>query len=355
MDLQEHLIALCNAPGVSGYEHPVREQIAAAWEPLADSLSVDALGNLIAAVEGRGPAPRPRILITAHMDEIGLMVTGFQDGFVRFTEVGGIDVRVLPGQPVIIHGTEPTPGIVASRPPHVLSAADRKRHLPLTRLLIDTGLPPREVARRVQVGDVITFDQPAIALNNGLVTGKALDNRASVACLTRLLELLRHRTQAWDVRVAATVQEEVGLKGGATAAWGLAPDLAIVVDTTWGLGVGVAEDKGFKLGDGPTLMIGPDAHPGLFHAIRQTAGDLDIRITPEVAPGASGTEAHAVHLSRDGIPTAILSIPIRNMHTPVEIAAVKDIERTARLIAGYIATLDDGTLDALSADEPAPA
>jgi endoglucanase len=115
--------------------------------------------------------------------------------------------------------------------------------------------------------------------------------------------------------------------------------------------VGISEDKGFKLGDGPTLIIGPDAHPKLFHMVREVAKELEIKLTPEVAPGASGTEAHAVHISRDGIPTAVISIPIRNMHTPVEIVALKDIQRAARLIAGFIGTLDGDTMDRLWLDE----
>lgn len=345
MELDKHLIELSNTPGVAGYEAPVRGLIAQTWEPLCDALRVDAMGSLVATVQGTGSEPRPRILVTAHMDEIGLMVTRVRDGFVGIAPVGGIDKRILPGQPVMIHGERPIPGLIGTRPPHVVPASERKNYPQIDDLVVDTGLPQKQLEKAVRVGDIVSFDIEAIELSDGLVTGKAMDNRASVACMTRLLEHLQERRPAWDVVIAATVQEEHGLKGSETLAWAIEPDLAIVVDTTWGIGAGVGEDKGFKLGDGPTLLIGPDAHPKLFHMVREVAKDQEYKITPEVAPGASGTEAHVVHISRSGVPTAIISIPIRNMHTPVETVSVKDIKRAARLIAAFIWTLDAGTLD----------
>ncbi len=352
MNLEEHLIALSETPGLAGYERPVRELIQRTWEPLADGLHSDAMGSLIATVRGTGDAePRPRILVTAHMDEIGLMVTAVEEGFIRVTNVGGIDVRTLLAQPVIVHGREPLPALIAARPPHVLTGSDRRKYPHLEDLAVDTGLPAKQVEKLVRVGDPVTFDQKAVALGEGWVSGKAMDNRASVACMTRLLELLRERRPAWDVSVAATVQEEVGLKGGLTTAWASEADLAIVVDTTWALGVGVGEDKGFKLGDGPTLGISVEAHPKLFEWLQEQAKDLEIKLHPEVLPGSSGTEASVVRMAREGIPTAILSIPIRNMHTPVEIVALRDITRTARLIAAFIETLDGDTLGKLSFNE----
>src|SRR5574341_807579 len=164
INLEEHLTELSETPGLAGYEHPVRELIERTWEPLADGLRTDAMGNLIATVHGTGAEPRPRILVTAHMDEIGLMVTKIEDGFIRFTNVGGIDVRVLLSQPVIVHGQEPLPGLVGSRPPHVTAQADRKKYPEMADLVIDTGLPARQVEKTVRVGDPVTFDQKAVAL-----------------------------------------------------------------------------------------------------------------------------------------------------------------------------------------------
>lgn len=351
MDLEQHLIELAEAPGVSGYEAPVRELVRAAWDGLADDYSVDALGTLLATKRGSGPAPRRRVLVTAHMDEIGLMVTRVEGAFLRFTEVGGIDRRVLLSQPVIVHGERPLPGLIGSRPPHVLSAEERKGYPEIQNMVIDTGLSARQLEKLVPVGAPVTFAQKAAALDEGVICCKALDNRASMAALTLILHALQGRAHRWDVLAAATVQEEVGLGGGRTIAWRTQPDLAIVIDTGWALGNGVSEDDGFKLGDGPTLVIGPNAHPKLFDMVRAKAKELEIKLHPEPAPRSSGTEAWAVQVSRDGVPCAILSIPIRNMHTPVEIVALKDIERVARLVAEFICDLDDATLNKLALDE----
>lgn len=350
MDLDKLLIELSDAPGVSGYEASVREVIRTAWEGLGVQAEIDDLGNLIAVRSGVGIEPRRRVMVTAHMDEIGLMVTRVEGAFLRVTNVGGVDRRVLLSQPVIVHGRRPLPGLVGSRPPHVLPASARKKYPDYDDLVIDTGLPARELARLVPVGALVTFDQRAVSLGDGLVSGKALDNRVSVAVLTALLDALQGRSHAWDVLIVATTQEEVGARGGLTAAWHTRPDLAIVLDTTWGVGVGVGDDKGFAIGEGLSLIIGPNAHPKLFDMLKEKAGKLEIPIKPEPAAGSSGTDGWPIQVSREGVPTAILGIPIRNMHTPVEMVALKDIERAVRLAAEFIGGLDDGVIDKLALD-----
>lgn len=350
MDLESHLIALSEAPGLSGYETPIRDVIQAEWTALANTVSVDRLGSLLATRHGTGDAPRHRILVSAHMDEIGLMVTKVEDGFLRVTSVGGVDRRILMGQPVIVHGDAPIRGLIGSRPPHVLPSSERKKYPSFDDLVIDTGLPQEALQERVHIGSPVSFDQAALPLGSELISGKAMDNRASCAAMTLVLHELQHRAHQWDVMVAATVQEEVGLKGGQTLAWHTQPDLAIVVDTTWAVGVGVNDDKGYKLGDGPTIVIGPNAHPRLFDRITETAKRLEIDLHPEPMERSSGTEGWAVQVSREGIPTAILSIPIRNMHSPVEIVSLKDIRRTARIIVEVITGLGEETLPSLSLD-----
>ncbi|MBN1311841.1 MAG: M20/M25/M40 family metallo-hydrolase [Anaerolineae bacterium] len=351
MDLQKHLIELSDAPGVSGYEAPVREVLRSLWERLAGQLSVDNLGSLVAVRPGSGAEPRRRVMVTAHMDEIGLMVTRIDGAFLRFTNVGGIDRRVLLSQPVIVHGERPLPGLVGSRPPHVLSDSDRKKYPGYDDLVIDTGLSERELRKAVQVGTPVTFEQRAVSMGDGLISGKALDNRVSVAALTLLLDQLQGRSPAWDVMAVATTQEEVGMRGGTTAAWHTRPDLAIVIDTTWATGVGVGDDKGFPLGEGLSLVIGPNAHPKLFDALRKKSGELEIPVMPEPMARSSGTDGWPIQVSREGVPTAIIGIPIRNMHTPVEVVALKDIERTARLVVEFVCGLDDETLDSLALDD----
>ncbi len=350
MDLKKHLIELSETPGLSGHEAPIREAVRKVWSGLSDEIQVDALGNLIATRHGSDPQPRNKILVAAHMDEIGLMVTRVEGSFLRVTHVGGVDRRVLLGQPVIVHGEQPLPGLIGSRPPHVLPSGERSKYPAWEDLVVDTGLSASRLRRLVKVGTPVSFDRRAVVLGNGLVSGKALDNRASVAAMTLLLDMLQSRSHRWDVLVVATVQEEATMGGAETVAWHLRPDIAVVVDTTWATGIGVGEDKGFKLDGGPSLIVGPNAHPKLFDLVRETAKKLEITVTPEPAPRSSGTDAWAIQVSRDGIPTAVLGIPIRNMHTPVEIVALKDIERTTRIVVEFVAGLDDGTLDKLALD-----
>jgi putative aminopeptidase FrvX len=350
VDLEKYLIDLSEAPGVSGYEAPVRDVIGASWKNLADHLSVDGLGSLSAVCFGSGSEPRHCVMVAAHMDEIGLMVTRIDGSFLRVTHVGGIDRRVLLGQPVIVHGEHLLPGLIGSRPPHVLSASERKKYPPYDDLVVDTGMSERDLKKLVPVGAPVTFEQQAVPLHGGLLSGKALDNRVSVAALTLMLEQLQGRSHLWDVVAVATTQEEVGARGAITAVWHTHPDLAIVLDTTWGTGVGVSEEKGFPIGDGLSLVIGPNAHPRLFDRLREKASKLEIPVTPEPMAGSSGTDGWPIQVSREGVPTAVLGIPIRNMHTPVEIVALKDIERAARLVVELICEMDEETLRELALD-----
>jgi endoglucanase len=350
MDLEKHLVELSKVPGISGHEWPIREAIQTAWEGLVDEFEVDRLGTLLATRLGNGEEPRPRVLVTAHMDEIGLMVTRVDGAFLRVTNVGGIDRRVLLSQPVVVHGERDLPGLIGSRPPHVIPLSERNAYPAMDDLVVDTGLDAETLEELVPIGTPISFAQEPVRLGNGLISGKALDNRASVAALTQLLHELQSRTHTWDVLTAATVQEEVTLGGGQTIAWRTRPDIAIVVDVTFATGNGVGEDDGFKLGEGPAIVIGPNAHPKLFDMLREKAERLDIDLHPEPVPRYTGTEAWPIQVSRDGVPTAIIGIPLRSMHTPVEIISLKDLRRVARLIAAFISDLDEATLDRLTLD-----
>lgn len=350
MDLKKHLIELSETPGISGYEHTIRARVEESWRGLVDEMWTDALGSLIAIKYGSGPEPAKRLLVTAHMDEIGLMVTDIEDTFLRVINVGGIDRRSILSKPVIVHGEKDLPGLVGSRPPHVLSAADRTKVPTYDDIVIDTGQTASQLRKLVQIGAPVTIDQKCAELSNDLITGKAMDNRASLAVLTDLLHSLQNRSHAWDIVFAATVQEEVGRVGAYTMTHDVNPDLAIVIDTTWAIGTGVTDDKGFKLGDGPTLILGPNAHPKLFDQIMDTAKDLEVKLHPEPTTRDSGTDGFAVQISRDGVPTAIFGIPIRNMHTPTEVVSLKDMSRVTRIVEGFIDKLDETTLDKLSLD-----
>ena len=330
------------ASGVSGYEDQVREIVRNALEPLVDSLRFDALGNVIAMRKGqRGTdATSHAIMLAAHTDEIGLIVTGFDESFIRFARVGGVDLRTILGQEVTVHGRRPLSGIVASLPPHVLSEADRKKAVPLDKLFIDIGMSEEKLREWVQVGDLITMRRDFVELAESYASGKALDDRAGVAAMILCMEELHSLRHEWDVYAVATSQEEIGLRGAMVSAYGIAPDAAIAIDVGFGSQQGVGEEESMAMDGGPAIAIGPNVHPLIRQRLCTVAKELEIKSQTEVVAGASGTDAWAIQVAREGIPTGLLSIPLRYMHTSVETVCLRDIERTARLMTSFIAGLD---------------
>jgi putative aminopeptidase FrvX len=349
MDISALLKQLSQTPGISGHETQIRSMVLREWERWAAETRVDKMGNALAICRGtdRTSAPRRSIMLATHMDEIGLMVAGIKHGFLHVVAMGGVDARILPGQEVIVHtqrgvhGPRDLPGLVASTPPHLLKAADRQKVAPLDQLWIDVGLPARQVEQLVQVGDLISLRRSVLELKNGLLAGKAFDNRASVAAVAVCLEQLQYSQHQWDVLAVATVQEEVGLLGAATSAFALRPDVAIAIDVTFATQHNASDVETFALDKGPTIDVGPNIHPKMAQGLRAAAKRLELEIRLEPLPGNSGTDGWAIQVAREGIPTGIVAIPIRSMHTPVETVAVADIERTGRLLAEFIRGLDE--------------
>lgn len=347
-NLLPFLKKLISAPGLSGYEGPVRDLIAEAWEPLTDELSTSRIGSLHGLRQGDGPEPRPSILLATHMDAIGLMVTKVVDGFLHLTAVGGVDHRVLPGQIVTVHGREDLPGLIVQPPSHLLPDEAQKGPVALEHLLVDTGLLPDEVEQKVRTGDLVSFAQEPIEMGEDFLAGHTLDNRASVAALTDCLALLQNRSHAWDLWAVATVQEEETLAGALTSAYQLEPDLAIAIDVTFAQGPGSPKHKSFAFEKGITLGWGPNIHPGLHQALKETADRLEIPSQQEAMPRHSGTDALALQIARAGIPTMVVSIPLGYMHTPVEMLSLKNVRRAARLLANFVADLEPDFVEKLS-------
>ncbi|MBN1933838.1 MAG: M42 family metallopeptidase [Anaerolineae bacterium] len=351
MELVPFLKSLSEASGVSGYEDEVRRIVQAKFAALADEVRVDAMGNVIALKRGTGPEPRRRIMLAGHMDEIGLIVTVLDKGFLRFTQVGGFDVRTLMGQEVTVHGStvngrKDLPGIIGCRPPHVLNEEDRSKPMPMDQLFIDVGLTQDELQKVVRPGDLITIRRPFTELQNGLVCGKAFDDRAAVTCIAECLDLLQGLRHEWDVYAVATVQEEVGLRGAITSAYGIVPDVGIAIDVGFGRQPGVPEGIAIDLNKGPSLCMGPNMHPAVFEGLKSTAIEHEIPFQTDVSErGQTGTDAGAIQVTREGIPTGLLSIPLRSMHTPIETLSIKDVARTGRLLAYFIAGLDEAFID----------
>ena len=346
-DILPFLKSLISAPGLSAYEGPVAHLIEEQWKPLVDEISTSRIGSLHGLKKGRGKSPRPSVMITTHMDAIGLMVTKVEDGFLHLDEIGGIDVRILPGTPVIVHGKQNLPGVIVMPPLKTLPDDARDGAIGLRNLLVDTGLLPSKVASLVRVGDLVSFNTPPTEFSGEVISGHSLDNRASVAALTICLEELQTKSHLWDVWAVATAQEEETLGGAATSAFHLNPDLAIVVDVTFAKGPGnktqipsASDWQTFPLGKGPTLGWGANLHPYLYKKFKELADKLEIPVAMDITPTHSGTDAYSIQAAREGIPTMLIGIPLRYMHTPVEVVAVKDIQRAGRLIAEFISSLE---------------
>ncbi len=345
---------LISAPGLSGHEAPVRSLIAEKWETLSDEMHTTPIGSLHALKRGSAPEPRPKILIATHMDAIGLMVTRLDGAYLHVTEIGGVDERVLPGQRVIVHGRRDLTGIVVQPADRLLPESLHGEPVPMEYLLVDTGLPAGELASLVHPGDLVSFAQPPLELGKHTLAGHSLDNRASVAALTYCLELLQGRDHAWDVWAVATVQEEETLGGALTSAFDLRPQVAIAVDVTFGDGPGSPDYLTFAIGEGIPFNWGPNVHRGVFKRLKETAEALEIPWHTEYAPRHSGTDGMALQIAADAVPTMVVSIPLRYMHTPVEMISTKDVNRVGRLLAEFIAALPadwQPTLDDENGDE----
>ena len=313
-DITPFLKELLTAPGLSGYEDPAAEIISAKWKPLVHEISRGRLGSLHGLRRGTGASPRPSVMVAAHMDAIGLMITGIQNGFLRLTHVGGVDPRVLPGTPVTVFGTGtgkylPIPGVVVQPQSRLLPSEMGTDPVSLEYLFVDTGLPPRRVADLVHVGDVVAYAQPPLDLSGDTIAGHSLDNRASVAALTICLEELQSRPHVWDVWAVATTQEEIGTIGATGSTFELHPTIALVVDMTFAKGPGASDWQTSPLGKGPTLCMGPNIHPALYKTMVELADRLEIPHGLEYAPRHTGTDGFATQVVAEGVPTLVLGIP----------------------------------------------
>jgi putative aminopeptidase FrvX len=342
-DILPFLKSLVSISGLSGSEAPVARIIEEKWRPLVDELSMSRVGSLHGLKKGSGQSPRPSVLIAAHMDAIGMRVSKITDGFLHITNIGGIDVRVLPGAEVAVQATgggEELPAVIAMPPANLLPESVGDGVIGINYLLVDTGLTPSEVERKVRVGDLVSFANEPMELAGDTISGHSLDNRASVAAVTVCLEELQNKAHLWDVWAAATVQEEVTYLGAYSSAFELRPQIAIAVDGTFAKGPGADGWQTFSMGKGVGLCFGPNMHPFLHQKLKEMAEKLEISWFLDVTPAHSSTDAFPMQTTAEGIPTALVEFPFRYMHTPVEMVSVKDVYRTGRLLAAFVASLD---------------
>ncbi len=320
---------LCNVIAVSGDEGEVRKLVMAEIKPYADVVKVDALGNVLASRQGRGKK-RTRVMLDAHMDEVGLMIVADEsEGIYRFETVGGIDVRHLLGKQVYV-GKDRTPGVIGGKPVHLMDAGERTRKVPVDGLRIDVGL-----AGKAKVGDRAGFATKYRRVGPSIMS-KSIDDRIGVATL---IELLKHAPANVDICAAFTVQEEIGLRGAKVAAQYFNPDMAIAIDSTPANDLPSHEgDENIsyntRLGFGPAIYIadGSTLHdPRLVRFLSQV-GDAENIPYQFRQPGGGGTDSAAIQKSLAGIPTVSVSVPHRYTHSPISISRVDDWKNTLALL-----------------------
>lgn len=330
--MKECIKKLSDMRGISGFEYRITDKIAEMLEPYCDSVTIDPLGSVI-AVKKCGKDNAPKLMIEAHCDEIGLMVTTITDeGYLTIANVGGVDGRILPMTEVVVHGKKDLWGVIGMKPAYM---TDESKSIPISDLAVDTGLDAKTVKELVSVGDSITIAQSVGSLGDTQFSGKSLDDRASVSALIAVMRNIQHEPLNVDVYAVAAVQEEVGERGGLTSAYGVNPDMAVAIDVTHGI-TPDNSDNAFEVGSGVAISVGPNIHQKLADRLFDTAAKHNIKTVTEVEGGDTGTDAWAIQTARNGVPTALLSIPLKYMHTSVETLALSDVEAVAELLTEFV-------------------
>ncbi len=331
--LKELLFGLCSAAGTPGDEHFAAQQAKKALEPYCSDVAIDHMGNVIGFM-GDKNAER-QVMLDAHIDQIGMVVTHIdKDGFLHMAPCGGVDRRVLPGAPVTVYGREAFTGIVCCLPPHL--AEDDGKVEPVDKMAVDLGLTKAEAEQKVALGDRILLSGRPCALLNHRVSSAALDDRAGCAALIRCAQLLSGKPLTCGLTILLSTREETGSQGAKTGTFRVFPTEAIAVDVSFADQPGVAGHKCGKLGAGPMIGVSPVLDREMKDKLIHIAKDEEIPYQMEVMGGTTGTNADVISTTRSGVRTALLSIPLRYMHTSVEVVDLEDIERTAVLMASYI-------------------
>lgn len=333
MEIFEIIKALCPKAGVSGAESEAAKAAAKLLSAYGE-VSITPNSNVICKV-GTHSEDRPSLLIDAHIDEIGMIVTHItEDGFVKVSGCGGVDVRVLPASVVKILGRQEVTGVVTSVAPHL--SDDRDAVPEMDKVLIDTGFTKAELEKLVKIGDRVLIENEPVLMQNGLVSAKALDDRSGCAAVIRALELIKDKDLKKNVTVMFSSTEEIGCRGAKTGAYTGDYDEAIAVDVTFGLCHGENKAERYELSKGSAIGVSSSLSQEMSDALIDTAKQNGIPYQIEVMGELTGTNADSLAVSKGGIKAVTLSIPERYMHTPVEVVSLEDCENTAKLLAAYI-------------------
>lgn len=335
MNTIDILKAVCGAPGVSGAEGDTAAVIASFLKPYTGDVRTDALGNLIATLN---PGKEKSVVLTAHMDKIGLAVTGIDEksGFLRIARVGGTDLRVMAAARVTVYGKKTLEGVVISTPPHLADKSSVNKVTPIDKLAVDCGLPFEEIKELVSVGDRIELRLPFTALANGKATSPFMDNSAGCTAVLKAIEKISGQDCPCTVHAVFATREEVGKQGARTALFGLAPDEALVTDVSFAAAPGVPEESSARQGSGAMIGCSPILQKDMTDALKALAKKEGIPYTVEVLGRSTGTDADVAVITGAGVRTGLLSIPLKNMHTAAELVKLSDIEAVADLMAAYV-------------------
>jgi len=337
-----YLEQLLNEPSPSGYEDKSRNIWRKEMKKIADSVKGDTHGNSIAALNGKGT---PRVMLAGHIDEIGFQVKYISDeGYIYFQPIGGFDIQIVPGRRVIIHNKKgQVKGVIGKKAIHLMTQEERKKVPLFHDLWIDTGVNDgKKLKKIVDIGDPITYAEGFEHLHDDVYISRGVDDRIGAFVVGEVLKYLKGKSFDASVFSVATVQEEIGLRGATTSAFGINPDVAFAVDVTFASSPATNNKQNgeIEIGGGPVVARGPNFNPKLFDLVVATAKKKKIKIQLEAASRGTGTDANVIQLSRAGVAASLISIPNRYMHTPVELFNLTDVENAIELIAETILALN---------------
>ncbi len=333
---------LIQTPSPSGYEVSIQKIIQEELSEICEEVRRDVLGNVIGVINKEG---KPRIMLAGHCDEIGLMVKYIsEEGFIYFTPIGGVDPHILPGRKVYIHtGKGRVTGVIGRKPIHLLEEEEKKKIEKIEKMWIDIGAKSKEEAsERVSIGDPITFAEELENLTEDILAGRGFDDRIGAFLMVEIMRELAEEKISASLFGVSTVQEEVGLRGARPSTYAIHPDIGICLEVGFATDYPEVNKKKlgeYFLGEGPLLSRGPNINPVLFELLTQVAKEEGIKIQVVGEPRGTGTDANVMQLSREGVATCLVSIPLRYMHTPVELLSLKDVENTLKLITSFLKRL----------------
>ena len=336
METRDLIRELSTLGGPSGFEEPAAKRIAEILAPLADEVKTDVMGNVI-AVKRCGVSGAKRLMLEAHMDEIGLIVTGYDKGFLRFSTLGGLDNRMLPALEVRVLADEKTYyGVIDTMPPHVLTADEMDKAFAADKLRINVGLSEEAAKASIPLGTPVVFASGCTELGESRLCGKSLDDRACVAIIIKALEAVQNDKLDMDLILMVSTQEEVGGRGATTGTFAMEPDYAVAVDVTHAETPDAKKGETLRMCGGPAIGVGPNMNHNITNALIGLAKEKNWPYQIEVMRGSSGTDGWEIQVSREGVSTAVVSLPLRYMHTPVEVIDLEDAEGIIRLLAELV-------------------